>query len=179
MFHRVCKLMNVLLVCIYVYMHICICEYIWAYLISIILHQFIILIGKGHLYGYGRLLHCNHTYTCIYTCIFISYICALVCLTRCSLELWIMKYLPVNRKCAFVINFNIMHNGKWFMYFNNSLGPSDAIWRWRSWSIQVQVMDCCLTAPSHYLNQCWLIISYVLWHSSKDIIIRRFENANR
>ena len=25
-------------------------------------------------------------------------------------------------------------------------------------------MACCLTAPSHYLNQCWLIISEVLWH---------------
>ena len=27
------------------------------------------------------------------------------------------------------------------------------------------VLACCLTAPSHYLNQCWLIISEVLWHS--------------
>ena len=42
-----------------------------------------------------------------------------------------------------------------------SLEPSDAIWRWRSWSTLVQVMACCLTAPSHYLKQCWLIISKV------------------
>ena len=61
----------------------------------------------------------------------------------------------------------------------NSLGPSDAIWCWRSWSTLVQVMACCLTAPSHYLNQCWLIISMVLWHSSEDIIIRRFEDTNQ
>ena len=27
-------------------------------------------------------------------------------------------------------------------------------------------MACCLTAPSHYLNRCWLIISKVEWHSS-------------
>ena len=40
-------------------------------------------------------------------------------------------------------------------------------------------MACCLTAPSHYLNHCWLIISKVLWHSSEDIIIRRFEDANQ
>ena len=40
-------------------------------------------------------------------------------------------------------------------------------------------MVCCLTAPSHYLNQCWLIISKVLWHSSEDIIIRRFEDTNQ
>ena len=26
-------------------------------------------------------------------------------------------------------------------------------------------MACCLTAPSHYLNQCWLNISKVWWHS--------------
>ena len=45
-----------------------------------------------------------------------------------------------------------------------SLGIGDAIWRWRSWSTLVQVMACCLTAPSHYLNQIWLIISKVLWH---------------
>ena len=48
----------------------------------------------------------------------------------------------------------------------NSLGPSDTIWHWRSWSTLVQVMACCLMAPSHYLNQCWLINSKVLWHSS-------------
>ena len=26
-------------------------------------------------------------------------------------------------------------------------------------------MVCCLTASNHYLNQCWLIFSEVLWHS--------------
>ena len=57
-----------------------------------------------------------------------------------------------------------------------SLGPSDVIWHWRSWSTLVQALACCLTAPSHYLNQCWLIIGKVLWHSSEDIIIRRFES---
>ena len=29
-------------------------------------------------------------------------------------------------------------------------------------------MTCCLTAPSHYLNQCWLPISEVLWHSPES-----------
>ena len=27
-------------------------------------------------------------------------------------------------------------------------------------------MACCLTAPSHYLNQWWLLINETLWHSS-------------
>ena len=61
----------------------------------------------------------------------------------------------------------------------NSLGPNDAIWHWRSWSTLVQVIACCLTAPSHYLNQCRLIMSKILWHSSEDIIIRRFEDNNQ
>ena len=40
-----------------------------------------------------------------------------------------------------------------------------AIWWHTSGSTLVQVMACCLTAPSHYLNQCWLIISKVQWQS--------------
>ena len=35
----------------------------------------------------------------------------------------------------------------------NSLRPSDAIWRQINGSTLAQVMACCLTAPSHYLNQ--------------------------
>ena len=49
----------------------------------------------------------------------------------------------------------------------NSLWPSDAIWRQIPRSTLAQVMACCLTAPSHYLNQCWLIINKVQWHSSE------------
>ena len=39
-----------------------------------------------------------------------------------------------------------------------------AIWHRTSWSTLVQVMACCLTAPSHYLNQCWLNIHKILWN---------------
>ena len=49
----------------------------------------------------------------------------------------------------------------------NSLWPSDAIWWQGSRSTLVQVMACCLTAPSHYQNQCWLIITKVQWCSSE------------
>ena len=48
----------------------------------------------------------------------------------------------------------------------NSLWPSETIWWHKSGSTLAQVMAWCLTAPSHYLNQCWLIISKVQWHSS-------------
>ena len=38
-----------------------------------------------------------------------------------------------------------------------------------SGSTLAQEMACCLMAPSHYLNQCWLI-SEVEWHSSSQEI---------
>ena len=50
----------------------------------------------------------------------------------------------------------------------HSLWPSDVI-RWYKTGLTLAcVMVCGLTAPSHYLNQCSLIISEVLWHSSED-----------
>ena len=54
----------------------------------------------------------------------------------------------------------------------NSLWPSDAIWPHRSGSTLTQVMACCLTAPSHYRNQWWLIIKAVLWHSPEGNFTR-------
>ena len=48
----------------------------------------------------------------------------------------------------------------------NSLWPNDAIWRRGSGSTLVQAVACCLTAPSHYLNQC-RHISKVQWCSSE------------
>ena len=59
----------------------------------------------------------------------------------------------------------------------NSLRPSDAKWRQRSGSTLVQVMACCLTAPSHYLNLCWLI-SEIQWQSSEDNFTRETSAIN-
>ena len=61
----------------------------------------------------------------------------------------------------------------------NSLGPSDATWWQRTESILAQVMACCLTAPSHYLNQCQLIISTFLCHPSEGITLRKSEETNQ
>ena len=46
----------------------------------------------------------------------------------------------------------------------NSLWLSDTIWWHGSGSALVQVMACWLTAPSHYLSQCWHLITEVLWY---------------
>ena len=49
----------------------------------------------------------------------------------------------------------------WGISHINSFWLSDTIWRQRSGSTLAQVIPRCLTAPSHYLNQCWLVISEV------------------
>ena len=41
-----------------------------------------------------------------------------------------------------------------------------------AWSTLAQVMAWCLTAPSHYLNQCWLIVSTDQWCLSKGNFTR-------
>ena len=61
----------------------------------------------------------------------------------------------------------------------NSLWPSDAIRRQGTKSRLAQVMACCLTAPSHDLNHCWLIINKFPWHSLETIIMRRSEDTNQ
>ena len=43
------------------------------------------------------------------------------------------------------------------------------VWLCRSWSTVVEVMAWCLMAPSHYLNQCWLVINKFLLNTSKCI----------
>ena len=61
----------------------------------------------------------------------------------------------------------------------NSLWPSNAIWWHRSGSTLAHVMACCRQATSHYLSQCWFLISEVLWHSliaQATILCIEFEN---
>ena len=60
----------------------------------------------------------------------------------------------------------------------NSLCPRDTIWWHKSGSTLAQIMACCLMAPSHYLNQCWLIRSNVQWHSSDGNFTRHTSAIN-
>ena len=91
--------------------------------------------------------------------------------------LFIIIYTSV--KWNFICNLNIFYQGNTFeigckilaILFRpqclNSLW-CDVIWWQRSWSTLTQVMAWCLSAPSHYLNQCWLIINDVFWHSTEN-----------
>ena len=59
----------------------------------------------------------------------------------------------------------LLGSQSWYQWLN-SLWPGDAIW-WRSGLALAQILALCWMAPSHYLYQCWKIISEVLWHSSE------------
>ena len=99
--------------------------------------------------------------------------------TKLKVELWATSHYL--NQCWLIIRCALWHLSEskfispqklnlWHVfgdYVFNSLWPSDAIWRQGSKSALVQVMACCLTAPSHYLNQCWLIITKVQWCSSE------------
>ena len=61
----------------------------------------------------------------------------------------------------------------------NSLRLSDAI-RWhRSGSILTHTMARCLAAPSHCLNQCWLILSKFQWHPFEGHLTRDTSAVNQ
>ena len=56
------------------------------------------------------------------------------------------------------------HSGSPGWFIGRIWWPGDRIcaalmWGHRSGSTLARVMACCLTAPSHYLNQCWLFIN--------------------
>ena len=68
-----------------------------------------------------------------------------------SWEFWIEFRSPRDQWGKTWEGWAILHNDS-----INPLWPSDTIWWYRSWSTLIQIMACCLRAPSHYLNQCWL-----------------------
>ena len=67
------------------------------------------------------------------------------------ISLWLKPYGDAPVQCTYT-----------FSIEKHLLRPSDIIWGHRSGSAMAQLMAC-LTAPSHYLNQSWLLISEVLW----------------
>ena len=61
----------------------------------------------------------------------------------------------VTKSCAYFLRSSLPI--KPLTWCINSLWSSDIIWWPRSGSTLSQVTACCLTVPSHYLTQCWLI----------------------
>ena len=65
--------------------------------------------------------------------------------------------------------------GKYFALYRNALWSSAAIWRR---STLVQLKASCLTASNHYLNQYWLTINGVLYHSFQGNIYLNIHDIN-
>ena len=109
-------------------------------------------------------------------------------------QCWLVNWILRNK---FLLNFNknTMHLqllpyvckmlNRWNWFSLNSLWSSNAVWCQRSWSTLLQVMACWLMVPSHYLNQCWMLINEVPWYSPQSnftvsaqvtILYNEFEN---
>ena len=74
---------------------------------------------------------------------------------------FIKKIHNISNRGAGVLNISLL-----FSLDFKSAWPCDTIW-WQSFRSQLaQVMTCCLTASSHDLNLCWLVIGKALWHFS-------------
>ena len=56
----------------------------------------------------------------------------------------------------------------------NTSWPRDTIWRHRTALVFDHAMVFCQTAPSLYLNQCWLIINKAKWHSLEGSFYMRY-----
>ena len=93
----------------------------------------------------SKIASTNHNLHEIY--IYISFHYKEGCQKSINISNWRVMDMTIRNECVWGVN---------------SLWPSDAIRRHRIWSALVQVMACCLTAPSHYLKQYWVVISEVL-----------------
>ena len=88
-----------------------------------------------------------------------------------------MIFFNIHNGCNYlpVLGFKLIlisKMGWWYRPIDfNSLWPSGTIWHRRYLSMLLQVMACCLTAPSHCLKQCWLPI---LWHSFQGNVYLKY-----
>ena len=65
-------------------------------------------------------------------------------------------------------NIHFLHLRKQYGFSINSLWLNDDIRQQSSRWTMSQIKSCCLMAPSHYLKQCWLLISALLWNSPES-----------
>ena len=94
---------------------------------------------------------------------------------------------PHSKSCHLLCAVKTVHWSGWMLFplgcqhgaspLRLSVWHRGAVWQHRSGSTfgstLVQVMACCLTAPSHYQNQCWLTIKCVLLYSPESSIYKK------
>ena len=115
--------------------------------------------NRPQYHGMMRLIDIQGQWTLLWS-LYPDFCCYNHCRTHCR------PWCPKNKRHAVKMQ---TFKCQWITlqsFWINSLWPSsDTIWRQGPWSPLVQLLDYCLTAPNHYLNQCWFIITSVLWHS--------------
>ena len=119
-------------------------------------------IARGIIYGshYQQTLFLNRCYRRLSLCTFLLQNSTLwdICLIHCricEMGIWDAALKPVSQ-CQFA--------NSWF----NSLGRSDAKWRYKSGSTLAQLMTFYPTASRYHLNECWLLISEIPWNSPEN-----------
>ena len=90
------------------------------------------------------------------------FVIKLVSIPKCARSIHVVGVDPLKR---------VKWRNGWLLI--NSTWLNNGIWCRASWSILVQLMACCPTTPSHYLNQCWLTIDHVVWNSHEGNYIPR------
>ena len=105
--------------------------------------------------------------------------------TYCQLKAWnSVKFQSKIQAFSFEKLYLRMLSARWRLFYSglrvcyilNWYLEHFQLWWHRSGSTLAYVMVCCLTTPRHFLNQCWLIITKVKWHSS-DISFTRDATA--
>ena len=116
----------------------------------------------------------------VFDCMFICNVLVSSCVSSCvSTRSWLCRVIAATwTSCWSPTSSTIMISHflsllqPWVReQFVTSLWPSDAIWQHTSGSTLAQVMAWYLTAPSHYLNQCWLIMIEVMWHLPENKLL--------
>ena len=98
------------------------------------------------------------------------------CIFYSDIRLWhvsVLKYLQRTSYCLLLRGTHGVSFGEQILsYDQNSLWFSDAVWRHITWSSLVKVTTCCISVANHYLNQYWLNVSEILWHSLHSTFAR-------
>ena len=93
-----------------------------------------------------------------------------------SIPIWCLALFSVSYASFLTITWSACYGNTLHSCWTH-LWPGDTMWWHWSGSTLSQVMACCLTAPSHYPNQCLLLIIEVLWHSPEGNMSLKITNS--
>ena len=127
--------------------------------------------------SFGLVFHILYSFQgtlcrCIFQCVRKLMVKIKIKLISNKIKIMTGLWLYSHRRNSIVVKNNYFGLPSYIMITLNFLSPNNAIWRKKQiiGSTLDQVMAYgCLTAWNYYLNQWWLFISAVQWHSPKII----------